>query len=87
MVFVFNGTFNNISVISWQSVLMVQETGLPVENHWPSSGHWQTLSQCFIEYTSPWVGFKLTKLVVKGTDCIGSCKSKYHTIMTTTAPL
>jgi hypothetical protein len=44
MVFVFNGTFNNISVISWQSALMVQETELPVENHWPSSGHWQTLS-------------------------------------------
>ena len=29
-------------------------------------------------------GFKLT-LVVIGTDCIGSCKSNYHTIMTTTA--
>ena len=31
------------------------------------------------------VGFELT-LVVIGTDCIGSCKSNYHTIMTTTAP-
>ena len=37
-----------------------------------------------IEYTSPWVGFKLTTLVVKGTDCIGSCKSNYHTITPTT---
>jgi hypothetical protein len=26
---VFNATFNNISVISWQSVLMVEETGVP----------------------------------------------------------
>ena len=25
----FNATFNNISVISWQSVLMVEETGVP----------------------------------------------------------
>ena len=30
---VFNTTFNNISVISWQSVLLVEETGVPGENH------------------------------------------------------
>jgi hypothetical protein len=30
---VFNATFNNISVISWQSVLLVDETGVPGENH------------------------------------------------------
>jgi hypothetical protein len=30
---VFNTTFNNISVISWWSVLLVEETGVPVENH------------------------------------------------------
>ena len=34
-----------------------------------------------------WVGFELTMLVVMDTDCIGSYKSNYHTIMTTTAPL
>jgi hypothetical protein len=28
---VFNATFNTISVISWQSVLLVEETGGPVE--------------------------------------------------------
>ena len=33
---VFNATFNNISVISWQSVLLVEETGVPRENHRPS---------------------------------------------------
>ena len=27
---VFNTTFNNISVISWLSVLLVEETGVPV---------------------------------------------------------
>jgi hypothetical protein len=30
---VFNATFNNISVISWQSVLLVEETGGPGENY------------------------------------------------------
>jgi hypothetical protein len=41
---VFNATFNNISVISWRSVLLVEETGVPGENHWPVASHWQTLS-------------------------------------------
>ena len=36
--------FNNISVISWRSVLLVEETGGPGENHWPVASHWQTLS-------------------------------------------
>ena len=34
-----------------------------------------------------WVGFELTTLVVIGTDCIGSYKSNYRTIMTMTTPL
>ena len=33
MVMVFNATFNNISAISWRSVLVVEETGVPRENH------------------------------------------------------
>jgi|JYMV01.1.fsa_nt_gi hypothetical protein len=32
---VFNATFNNISVILWLSVLLVEETGVPRENHQP----------------------------------------------------
>jgi hypothetical protein len=36
-------------------------------------------------YTSPWSRFKFTISVVIGTDCIGSCKSNYHTITVTTA--
>jgi hypothetical protein len=43
------------------------------------------ITVCCIEYTSPWMGFKLTTLVVIGTDCISSCKSNYHVIKTTTA--
>jgi hypothetical protein len=41
---VFNATFSNISVISWLSVLLVEEIGVPKENHWPAVSHWQTLS-------------------------------------------
>jgi len=49
---VFNATFNNISVIWWRSVLLVEETGVPGENHRPVASHWQSLSHN-IEYTSP----------------------------------
>ena len=38
---VFNATFNNISVIQWRSVLLVEETGVTGENHRPATGHWQ----------------------------------------------
>ena len=38
---VFKATFNNILVILWQSVLLVEETG---ENHHPVVSHWQTSS-------------------------------------------
>ena len=55
---VFNATFNSISAISWRSVLLVEETGVPGEHHRPVANHW--------------AGFELTTLVVIGTDCIGN---------------
>jgi uncharacterized membrane-anchored protein len=36
---VFNATFNNISVISWRSVLLVEETVEPGNNHRPVASH------------------------------------------------
>ena len=36
---VLNATFNNVSVISWRSVLLVEETGGPGENHRPVASH------------------------------------------------
>jgi len=36
---VFKATFNKISVISWWSVLLVEETGVPGENHRPVASH------------------------------------------------
>jgi len=35
----FNATFNNISAISWWSVLLVEKIGGPGENHRPVAGH------------------------------------------------
>jgi hypothetical protein len=60
---VFNVTFDNISVVSWWSVLvlLVEETG---ENYRPN-----------VVSSTPsnaWVGFELTTRMVIGTDCIGS---------------
>ena len=83
---VFNANFNNISVILWQSFVLVQNTRVPGENHRSATGHWQTLSHN--EYTSPEWDSNSQRLwgLVIGTDCIGRYKSNYHTIMTTLAP-
>jgi len=83
----FNATFNNISAISWRSVLLVEEPEY--------LGKTTDLSQIpeklhhimCIEYTSSWTGFGRSTLVVIGTDCTGSCTSSYPTITATTAPV
>jgi len=36
---VFMATFNNISIISWWSVVLVEEPEVPVENHRPVTRH------------------------------------------------
>ena len=38
-VLVFNAIFNNISVISWRSVVLVEEIGVPGEFHRPATRH------------------------------------------------
>jgi hypothetical protein len=50
-IMLFNATFNNISVISWLSVLLVEETGVPWEDHRPAASHWQTLSHNVVSST------------------------------------
>jgi len=83
---VFNGTFNNISVISWRSVLLVEETRVPGENHLLPQVTDKLYHIMLYRAHLTCVGFELTTLVVIGTDCIGNCISNYHTITTTTAP-
>ena len=36
----FNITFSNISAISWRPVLVVEEAGVPGENHRPWASNW-----------------------------------------------
>ena len=57
--------------ISWRSVLLVKETGVPRENHWPATSHGQTISHNVVSSTS------CHRRVVIGTDYIGNCKSNY----------
>ena len=49
---VFNATFNNISVISWQSVLLVEETRVHGENHRYAASHWKSLSHNVVSSTT-----------------------------------
>jgi hypothetical protein len=80
---VFNATFNNISVISWRSALLVEEPDDPVKT--------TNLSQVTDKlyhitlYTLSWSKFELTTSMMTGTDCIGSSKSNYHAMTATTA--
>ena len=43
-IMVFNATFNNISIILWRLFVLVEETGVPGENHRPAASHWLTYS-------------------------------------------
>jgi uncharacterized damage-inducible protein DinB len=47
---VFSATLKNISVISWRSVLLMEETGVPGENHRPATSHRQTFMHMYLEF-------------------------------------
>jgi len=85
-VMVFYATFNNISVLSWRSVLLVEETGVPGENHRPAQVTDTFYQIMLYRMHIDLAGFELTMLVVIGTDCIDNYKFNYHTITTTTSP-
>ena len=50
-VMVLNATFNNISFISWMSVILVEKIGVPGETHRPVASHCQTLSHNVVSIT------------------------------------
>ena len=55
---VFNASFNNISAISWRSVLLVEETGVDGENHLPVTSHWQISSHKVVSSTPRMSGIR-----------------------------
>jgi hypothetical protein len=53
--------FDNISVISWRSVLLVEETG---ENHGPAASHGQSLSHNLVSSTPRQSGIRTHNVVI-----------------------
>jgi hypothetical protein len=78
---VFNATFNNISVISWRSFSLVEETRVPGENQRPVASHWQTHHIMVYPVHLAWAGIELTTLGVIGIthSLIGSNTVGIHT--------
>jgi hypothetical protein len=67
-IMVINATFNNISVISWWSVLLVEETGVPGENHKHVASNWSSVNGRlghFGHVVSMWYNFRYSLLFIK----------------------
>ena len=69
--------------ISCRSDLLVEETGLLGKTTDLPQVTGKLYHLMLIRLHLTWAGFELTTLEVIMTDCIGSCKSNYHSITTT----
>jgi len=49
----FNATKNNISVILWQIILLMEEFGVLGENHWRRKSLTNFITLCCFEYAPP----------------------------------
>ena len=62
------------------NLFLMEETTVTRENHRPASSHWLYHRKLYQVHPSTSRNFKLTTLVVIGTDHIGRCKSYYDMI-------
>jgi hypothetical protein len=80
---VFYATFNNISAISWRSVLFMEEAS--TRRKPPTCRKSLTNFITYVVSSTPRLReVELGTIVVIDTACIGSYKSNYHTITITT---
>ena len=84
-VVVFDPTFKHFSVTSWRSDVLVEESGVAGENHWPAVSHWYTLSHQVASCIPCLSGIQTHNISGDRHCCTGSCKSNYHMITATTA--
>ena len=66
----------------------MEETGVPGKNHRPVASYWQALSLNVVSSTPLMSGIRIYNIsgdIYIDTDCIGSYKPNYNTIMTATA--
>jgi hypothetical protein len=52
LIWVIGGRYDFVGLL-WLSVLLVEQTGVPGENHQPVASHWQTISHKVVSSTPP----------------------------------
>jgi len=90
----FSGPEKNNNVMVWFGLWCLTPLSTIFQLYRGGQFYWWRKSECpektadimLYRVHLAWVGFELTTLVVIGTDCIGSCKSNYHTITTPGPP-